>query len=453
MKERLKQFKMPSWWQNSINRDRFMLIAIIIGVWGAIKSMELAIPNSLEANLPASLSQAVLAIFTSLLFVHTLFVGVAQWHRRKKPEQLDYKYLPTVDIFISAHNEENVIEATLEELVKHNYPRVKIYPINDRSEDSTVDLMRKVAAKYPDKITVIDRAKDAFPGKAAALNDALLISDAEVVCVFDADARIDEDFLLKVVPYLADPFTGAVQAQKVISNPERNFLVKCQFHEYAMDTYLQIGRDSIRGSVELRGNGELIKRKALEQFGGWNEDTLTDDLDLSTCLHVHGWDIRFTNDARVYEEGVPNMPALLKQRRRWAEGSMRRYLNYFFQLLKPGNLTLNQIFDTLVYIFQFAMPIWVFSDIIFQLVRLYNGEQTYITILMLLGFSSSLVIAINQFMGLTLHKKYNWFKALYYTSITNGYFFFVWMVTIAITYRKILFSRTVGTWKRTLHGA
>ena len=85
---------------------------------------------------------------------------------------------------------------------------------------------------------------------------------------------------MKIIPYLNDPLVGAVQAQKVISNPERNFLVECQFNEYAMDTYFQMGRDSIRGSVELRGNGEHIKRESLNHVGGWNEETITEDLDI-----------------------------------------------------------------------------------------------------------------------------------------------------------------------------
>lgn len=60
-----------------------------------------------------------------------------------------------------------------------------------------------------------------------------------------------------------------------------------------MDTYFQAGRDSVKGAVELRGNGELIKREALEDINGWNNYTIVDDLDMSTRLHIKGWDVRF----------------------------------------------------------------------------------------------------------------------------------------------------------------
>ena len=334
-----------------------------------------------------------------------------------------------------------------------DYPDYKIYPINDRSKDKTLEIMKACEAKYPEKIVVVDRPQDAFPGKAAALNDALKISSNEVICVLDADARIDKDFLQNIVGWLDDTFTGAVQAQKVISNPERNFLVKCQFHEYALDAYMQMGRDSMRGSVELRGNGELIKREALNAVGGWNEETITDDLDLSTSLHINGWDIRFSPNTVVYEEGVPSTEGFIKQRRRWAEGSMRRYLNYFLQIFKPGNLSLIQILDTFTYLCQFSFPLWITLDIIYEFVRYFSGRDTHISFLMLVSAALGAVIVLNQFLGLRIYKQYSVRDALWYSLVNNFYFFGSWLAIIIASYRKILFSRTVGTWVRTQHGA
>jgi 1,2-diacylglycerol 3-beta-glucosyltransferase len=447
----LKQLKIFTWWKGN-NRERFLLFGIIAAIWLLITALEEFVPQKFLDLLPCNVSLALLSLLLLCMLFHSIFLFIAQYHRRKKPRELDTKYSPSIDIFISAHNEENVIKETLEFMMDLNYSDYKVYAINDRSNDSTLDLMGSVAAKHPEKLIILDRQADAVPGKAAALNDALRISNSEVICVFDADARVEKDFLRNIVPYLNDPLVGAVQSQKVISNPEKNFLVKCQYHEYAMDTYLQMGRDSIRGSVELRGNGQLIKRETLEHVGGWNEDTLTDDLDLSTCLHVNGWDIRFSPENKVYEEGVPSMPGLIKQRRRWAEGSMRRYLNYFLQLLKPGNLTLNQIFDTFVFLCQFSIPLWVSLDIIYEFIRYFSHRETYISFLMLLSISLSLIMFMNQFHGLRIYKQYSIIKSIAYSLITNFYFFGIWVTIIIITYRKILFSRTVGTWIRTEHG-
>ncbi|MCK7521006.1 MAG: glycosyltransferase family 2 protein [Ignavibacteriales bacterium] len=173
----------------------------------------------------------------------------------------------------------------------------------------------KFGAKYSDKVSFYTREKDAFPGKSAVLNEALEKTKGDVICVFDADARVKPDFLKKILPYLSDKDTGAVQARKVIINKNSNFLTRCQNNEYALDTHFQKGRDSIRGAVELRGNGQLIKKEAIIDVNGWNNYTITDDLDLSTRLHLNGWDIRFCIDTQVYEEGILKFTPLLRQRR------------------------------------------------------------------------------------------------------------------------------------------
>lgn len=129
------------------------------------------------------------------------------------------------------------------------------------------------------------------------------IAKGEAILVFDADATVEPDFLKKLIPELEPKDVGAVQARKVIRNKNYNLLTRCQNNEYTMDTHFQVGRDSVKGAVELRGNGELIKREAVEDIGGWNNYTITDDLDMSTRLHIKGWNIRILSEAIVYEEG------------------------------------------------------------------------------------------------------------------------------------------------------
>lgn len=440
-----------SMWKENY-QDRLMLLGIIVGIWVLIKTIEELIPDRFIEDQPFDVSLALLGLVILLTIFHTCYAFFVQFHRRRNPRALNPEFKPSVDIFICAHNEEIVIGDTLKHLLNHNYPDFKIYAINDRSSDTSSQIMHEIEASSNGKLVVIDRPHDAFPGKSAGLNDALKISSGDVVCVFDADARVEEDFLNNMVMHLEDPLIGAVQAQKVITNPETNFLTRSQFYEYAMDTYLQMGRDSIRGAVELRGNGQIVKRATLEHVGGWNEETLTDDLDLSTCLHVNGWDIRFSPNDKVYEEGVPNWKALIKQRRRWAEGSMRRYLNYLFHLAEPGRLTAHQVFDTIVFTSEFGIPLWIGFDIVYEIIRWVSGRETYITFLMILLVGVGFIIFFNQFNGLRIYKKQSLLEALKNTVVTNGYLMSIWMVVIFLTYRKIIFSRTVGKWVRTEHG-
>jgi 1,2-diacylglycerol 3-beta-glucosyltransferase len=447
----LRRLRIFNFWQGN-NKDRFLLFGIIGGIYLFIKFLEQIVPPQYLTKLPSDVSLTLLGLIILVMVVHSIYMFFAQYHRRRNPRAITEDFLPSVDIFISAHNEEEVIKDTLEELLKLDYPELKIYAINDRSKDSTSIRMQEVADIANGKIIVINRPDSAFPGKSAALNDALKISDAEIICVLDADARIESDFLHNMVKAFSDPLVGAAQAQKVISNPEVNLLTRCQYHEYAMDTYLQMGRDSIRGAVELRGNGQLVRRDSLEDVGGWNEETLTDDLDLSTCLHVNGWDIRFSPENKVYEEGVPTLDGFIKQRRRWAEGSMRRYLNYLLQLMKPGNLSPVQIFDTFVFICEFSIPLWLGLDLVYELYRLIQGRETYFSFLMLLSLGLGAILFVAQYNGLRIYKKQKVFEAIINSFITNAYLLSTWAVVILITYRKLLFSRTVGTWTRTQHG-
>ena len=99
------------------------------------------------------------------------------------------------------------------------------------------------------------------------LNDAFALAKGEAILVFDADATVDPDFLNKLVPQLEPKDVGAVQARKVIRNKDYNWLTRCQSNEYSIDVHCQLGRDSVKGAVELRGNGELIKRKVFKRIG------------------------------------------------------------------------------------------------------------------------------------------------------------------------------------------
>jgi 1,2-diacylglycerol 3-beta-glucosyltransferase len=449
-----KRFKIFSFWKGS-HRDRSLLFGIIAGIFLLIKLVEKAIPSKFAHKFPSDISLALLAVLVLITVIHGFYIFIAQHHRRRNPRELQKDFRPSIDIFISALNEEAVIAKTLENLLRLNYPDLKIYAINDRSTDRTKEIIDALAVKSEGKITGIHRPSHAAPGKSAALNDALKVSNGEVICVLDADAVIDDNFLFNIVTYLGDPQVAAVQAQKVISNPEVNFLTRCQFHEYAMDAYLQMGRDSIRGTVELRGNGQLVKREALEDVGGWNEETITDDLDLSTCLHVNGWDVRFSPENMVFEEGVPNLDGFIKQRRRWAEGSMRRYLNYFLQLLQPGNLSMAQIFDTFVFLSEFSVPFWLFLDISYELVTMVlNKESSFsFSIFMMISVMMTLYLFATQFNGLRIYKNQSVWQAFTNSIVGITYFLMTWMFVIMLSYRKILFSRTVGTWTRTTKGS
>ena len=179
-----------------------------------------------------------------------------------------------------------------------------------------------------------------------------------------------------------------------------------------MDTHFQVGRDSVKGAVELRGNGELIKREALEDIGGWNNYTITDDLDMSTRLHIKGWDIRFCPEAKVYEEGVITFGALIKQRRRWVEGSIRRYLEYAKDVFNSKDMSLRVRVDLVAYVSEFLLPFWLVAEIFIQAFHFVKGEANCIL------SSIIMVVAITKGYGFNASKihieKYYAFLLLFF---------------------------------------
>lgn len=391
--------------------------------------------------------------------IYSIYMTLADKHKKRKllkhPLVVNENYKPFVTVMIPAHNEGAVISKTVENILQLDYPNYEIIVIDDRSEDNTAEVIQGLEQQY-DKVKAFIRPKDAFPGKSAVLNDAMAFAHGEAILVFDADARVDSDFLLKLVPNLEPEDVGAVQARKVISNRDVNFLTRCQDNEMTLDSHFQIGRDAVKGAVELRGNGELIKRKALEDIGGWNNYTLVDDLDMSTRLHIKGWDVRFCPDVKVREEGVIYLRALYRQRRRWYEGTIRRYLELFGDVLTSKKMSLRASLDMTAYISEFVMPIWFILEVIIRLFKVLTGKVQVDDI----GIFTSLLVGLVIGICFTLAARYSLRKynnlgrwqALKQSIETSAYILAIWFPVAFYISLKILFKPKDMDWGKTTHG-
>ncbi|MBQ4646080.1 MAG: glycosyltransferase family 2 protein [Candidatus Gastranaerophilales bacterium] len=380
--------------------------------------------------------------------------GVNKFRKRKlkkNPPIVNYDFRPFVSILIPCHNEHEVIEKTAENILAIDYPDFEIILIDDRSEDNTAQIIKELEQKHK-KITALIRPKDAIAGKSAVLNDAMKIAKGEAILVFDADARVEADFLNLMIPKLEPADVGAVQAQKVIINAKQNFLTQCQFNEYILDSHLQIGRDAVRGAVELRGNGELIKRQAIISINGWNEETITDDLDMSTRLHIKGWDIRFCPEARVYEEGVIAFGALIRQRRRWVEGSIRRYLEYAGQVFTSEDMSLRVGFDLIAYISEFLLPFWLIAEIFIQAFHYIKGDSNGILTSAILVTTTAFFFIGSFIYALRKYANLNFKNAIWQAIVTSIYFLTIWFPIAMFIIFKIVFTKKTMDWGKTQHG-
>jgi 1,2-diacylglycerol 3-beta-glucosyltransferase len=271
--------------------------------------------------------------------------------------------LPKISVLVSAHNEVAVVEQLAANLAHLDYPieLYELWVIDDRSTDGTSALLDELADRYP-QLRVLHRIQGGG-GKSGALNQVLPLTQGEIIGVFDADAQVSPDCLQTLGAYFADPQVGAVQLRKAIVNDGFNWLTTGQALEMSLDAHLQRQRIALGGIGELRGNGQFVRRRALKDCGGWNEDTITDDLDLTLRLHLRGWKIDLAPWPTAGEEGVTSLKSLWPQRTRWAEGGYQRYLDYWRSILtgQAGSKT----WDLLVFaLMQYLLPTAALPDFV-----------------------------------------------------------------------------------------
>ena len=398
-----------------------------------------------------------LAFLCTLMALYLMISSLAYNYKKRKlqkyPQVINEDYKPFVTVMIPAHDEEGVISSTVANILDMDYENFEVIVIDDRSSDNTASVIKELEKKY-EKVTALIRDKDAFPGKSAVLNDALKIAKGEAILVFDADATVERDFLKKLVPQLEPKDVGAVQARKVIRNKDYNWLTKCQSDEYSIDVHCQLSRDSVKGAVELRGNGELIKREALDDIGGWNNYTITDDLDMSTRLHIKGWDIRFCLDAVVYEEGIIYLYPLFRQRRRWLEGTIRRYLELVGPAFRSKKISLRARVDMMAYISEFIMPLWCLMEIFIRGFKVLAKDapphmlysSIFISCVIGLGFFSAARYALRRY------DNYSRINALKEAFMTSIYLLILWFPLELFICFKILFLKKDMRWGKTAHG-
>lgn len=233
-------------------------------------------------------------------------------------------------LLIPALNEEHVIARTLRSLLRLT-GRFLLVVVDDGSDDGTVDAVQPYLANS--RVRVIVRPpSESRMGKGAALNAGLAFirelpvtrmhgSERVIVVVFDADGRVEHNFLEQVAPYFQDPEVGGVQCAVRMHNAGRNLLTLWQQIEFVVWGELFSRAKDRLGSATLGGNGQFVRLAALDALGHrpWRP-SLTEDLDLSLRLLVAGWRIRFCDSAAVHQEAIWRIGPLLRQRGRWLQG-------------------------------------------------------------------------------------------------------------------------------------
>jgi cellulose synthase/poly-beta-1,6-N-acetylglucosamine synthase-like glycosyltransferase len=238
-----------------------------------------------------------------------------------------FETLPRVTVQLPIYNEMYVAERLIDAVCKLDYPRelLEIQVLDDSVDETTAVAERAVCrhAAAGINITCLHRS-DRTGYKAGALEAGLHVADGEFVAVFDADFIPTADFLLRSVQFFTDPKVAMVQARWGHVNADYSLLTKIQSILLDGHFVLEHGSRSRAGlCFNFNGTAGIWRRSAIVDAGGWQHDTLTEDLDLSYRAQLRGWRFVFLQDLVAPAELPVEMNAFKSQQHRWAKGSIQ----------------------------------------------------------------------------------------------------------------------------------
>src|SRR3954453_9441923 len=232
--------------------------------------------------------------------------------------------LPPVTIQLPLYNERYVVERLIEETVKMDYPKelLQIQVLDDSTDDTApfaeALVERYRALGYP--IEYLHRSnRHGF--KAGALQAGLKSATGELVAVFDADFIPPTDFLIRTIDYFTDPKVGVVQTRWSYLNREYNFLTEVEAMLLDGHFILEHGARSRAGYFfNFNGTAGVLRKSMIDDAGGWQHDTLTEDSDLSYRAQLKGWRFVYLPGLDCPSELPVEMHAFQVQQSRWAKG-------------------------------------------------------------------------------------------------------------------------------------
>jgi cellulose synthase/poly-beta-1,6-N-acetylglucosamine synthase-like glycosyltransferase len=236
---------------------------------------------------------------------------------------------PKFSIIVPTKNEENVIARCLDGVMNIDYPKekIEIIVVDGKSADNTLAICSKYHQKYPLNIKVI--SEKTVKGKPAALNLALPFITGDIVGVFDADSLPEKDVLSKVVSYFNDEKVMAIQGRTTSINEKTNALTRViSIEEKAWFQALLSGREKMALFVPLTGSCQFIRRSVVEELGGWDENSLTEDVEFALRLVEKKHIIKYAPDVCSGQETPSTIGPLFKQRVRWYRGYMETAIKY-----------------------------------------------------------------------------------------------------------------------------
>ena len=355
---------------------------------------------------PMSLAElAVLGLYFLTLVILAVFglhryIMVYLYFRHKDRRALPAPAptrLPRVTVQLPLYNEMYVVDRLLDSVTKIRYPKALLeIQVLDDSTDETVSIAQTAVERYREQgfdIQYLHR-DDRTGYKAGALDAGLTVAKGEFVLIFDADFLAPEDILEKTLGHFEEAKVGMVQVRW--GHVNRDYSLLTQVQSVLLDGHFILehgGRNRAGRFFNFNGTAGIWRRSAIEDAGGWQHDTLTEDLDLSYRAQLGGWRFVFVQDVVAPAEIPVEMNAFKSQQHRWAKGSIQTCKKLLPKILAselPLPIKIEAAFHLTA---NFAYPLMVLLSILMfpAMVIRYN-----------MGWYEMMIIDIPLFLGATM---------------------------------------------------
>ncbi|MGE0406458.1 MAG: cellulose synthase family protein [Candidatus Korobacteraceae bacterium] len=339
------------------------------------------------------------------------YVLVYLYYKHRKNQVIDppghFDELPRVTVQLPIFNEQFVVERLVDSICRLQYPRQKLQiQLLDDSTDETAEAARSLVERYAAlgyPISYHHRTnREGY--KAGALHEGLKTATGEFIAIFDADFVPPEDFLLRTIHHFTDPKIGMVQTRWTHINRNYSFLTEVE--AILLDGHFVLehgGRSRTGVFFNFNGTAGLWRRQAIDDAGGWEHDTLTEDTDLSYRAQLKGWRFTYLQDVECPAELPVEMTAFKTQQARWAKGLIQTSIKILPRVLRSDlpfkvkleawyHLTANISYPLMIVLSVLLMPAMI--------IRFYQGwfQMLYIDLPLFLAstFSISSFYLVSQ---------------------------------------------------------
>jgi len=259
---------------------------------------------------------------------------------------------PSVDILLPMYNEEKVILGTVSNLLNISYGNFSIIIIDDGSTDQSYELVRAHFEGHP-RVRLIHQLNK---GKSAALNNGLTFSRSDIVVCIDADTLVKPDAIDKIIPYFDVPETAAVAGYIKVGN-RVNFVTEMQYVEYiSVQNFDRMLFAPFNGVLVVPGALGAFRRSAVLAVGGFEQDTVAEDCDITIRLLCKGFTIENAPEAIAYTEAPSTLGTFIRQRVRWTIGLIQGLSKHRRQLARHRNQYLSYLIVPFTWIYRIALP-------------------------------------------------------------------------------------------------